>query len=185
MYTYVHTYIFLKQTLCSLFWLLKTTCQIVTNFSSLPSPGYWRKEWVLFLGTRDFFSFPWIFNNAMHFECSQQPTLPIINFLMDYNIYNILCSVMLVVNAFHLFQNMLFSNVLNEILGDKQEHKFKCYLTTEIVKHGEKSQQIQEQMKEKNKWKDKKGFQDSPPRTDSWEGFQWVLKLTIKLNMSF
>lgn len=87
----------------------------------------------------------------MHFECSQQPTLPIINFLMDYNIYHILCSVMLVVNAFHLFQNMLFSNVLNEILGDKQEHKFKCYLTTEIVKPGEKSQQIQEQMKEKNK----------------------------------
>lgn len=58
---------------------------------------------------------------------------------------------MLVVNAFCQSQNMLFSNVLNEILGDKQKHKFKCYLKTETVKHGEKIQPIpEEQMKEKN-----------------------------------
>ena len=35
-------------------------------------------------------------------------------------------------------KNMLFSNVLSKILGGKQEHKFKCYLKTETVKHGEK-----------------------------------------------
>lgn len=87
----------------------------------------------------------------MHFECSQQPNLPVNNFLMGYNICNILCSIMLVVNAFCLSQNMLFSNVLTEILGDKQKRKFKCYLKTETVKHGEKIQPIpEEQMKEKD-----------------------------------
>lgn len=47
---------------------------------------------------------------------------------------------MLVLNAFYMFQNMLFSDGLNEILGGKQEHKFKCYLKTETVKYGEKVQ---------------------------------------------
>lgn len=37
---------------------------------------------------------------------------------------------------------MLFSNVLNEFLGGKQEHQIKCYFKTETVKHEGKIQQI-------------------------------------------
>ena len=40
---------------------------------------------------------------------------------------------MLVFNAFYVFQNMLFSDVLSEILGGQQEHQFKCYLKTGTV----------------------------------------------------
>lgn len=47
---------------------------------------------------------------------------------------------------------MLFSNVSSEILGGKQEHKFKCYLKTKTVKHGGKIQQILGRAAEGEKW---------------------------------
>lgn len=59
---------------------------------------------------------------------------------------------MLVFNTSCLFQNMLFSDMLNEILGGKQEHQFKCYFQTETVEQEGKIQQIPGRANEGEKW---------------------------------